>query len=127
MIYLFLASTLEKYLYQLVFLKHEIRSSLFFESLTATNKVAQGFARTKGKSMREVGFALALRLGFTPFEFSDSFTFCAQRGDIKLGISQNSTPIDDQGLGIWLSGPTRNDIEPLGKHFVNELHLRRSE
>ena len=119
-IYLVLAESLKKMLFQLVFQDFEVASFPCSREYSATNKQALSYAVANKRLMREAVREIAAELGFKAQWFSDAYTFCAARGECRVLIKQ----YDEQGMLVRVGGRLRKEVDDAGEVFSARLEIK---
>jgi hypothetical protein len=110
------AESLEKLLYSLAFIAYRLRTLPYWASYTSS------YQEIGMRMVLPAARQLAEQLGFTILWFSDTVTFCAERGtDAALEFTQH----EGQGLAGRVAATSQAEVEKIGDEFVRGLGVRQ--
>jgi hypothetical protein len=104
------AESLKKRLFQNAFMQYEHKR---FKGSTL-------YGGTDIKRLMKPASEIALGLGFNQLWFSDAITFCGERADAIIKISQ----YERQGIAVRISGNARAAVKAMGNIFINQLGVK---
>jgi hypothetical protein len=128
LVYVILAETLPKALFQYAFRNHEVRSFPHVAAWSIDNIAARAYASANGRSMRDTARELVRELGFEAEWFSDEYSLCGRKDGTSIFIlqqeEQGEDVVLDMGAVVAIGAATKEDAERLGAPFQERLGLR---
>jgi hypothetical protein len=127
LVYVILAESLPKALFQYVFRNYEVRSHAHVAAATIDHVAARAYAAANQRSMGETARELALELGFQPEWFSDAYSFCGRKDGTALFVLQQQLQgkdVVDMEAVVAVGAPTEGEADRTTAAFRDRLGLR---